>query len=339
MSRVGLVLGAGGVVGQAYHAGVLTALEHDFGWDPRTADVIVGTSAGSITGTLLRTGIPAMDLAAWTVRAPLSEDGLVLHELVGEELPAFDPFNALHVVRRPPSLPGREMLARALLRPWHFRPIAASLALLAPGTRDIAEQLTALRQVEGQDWPEQDLWICAVRRRDGRRVVFGRPGTPEVPLHLAIAASCAVPGYFTPVQIGHRSYVDGGAHSPTNAAVLRERDLDLVIVVSPMSGPTGVVTDIYAALRLHAARMVRREVRALRRAGIDVVVFRPGADEQGVMGNDFMEGGRVDEIVQHSFLAAGAHAARPEVRKLLSPLTAQGRPPQVDPPDEQPSAG
>jgi NTE family protein len=320
-----LVLGAGGVVGQAYHAAVLTELAHDFGWDPRNADVIVGTSAGSITGTLLRTGIPATDLAAWTVRAPLSEEGLLLHDIVGEELPEFEPFNALHVVRRPPSLPGREMVARALLRPWHFRPIAASLALLAPGTRDIAAQLTALRQVEGQQWPERDLWICAVRRRDGRRVVFGRPGTPQVPLHLAVAASCAVPGYFAPVQIGGRSYVDGGAHSPTNAAILRERELDLVIVVSPMSGPTGVIKDVYAALRLHATRVARREVRALRRAGIDVVVFRPGVEEQAVMGNDPMAGGRVGEIVQHSFLAAGAHAADTEVRELLRVLSTRGR--------------
>jgi NTE family protein len=31
MMRVGLVLGGGGVVGMAYHAGVLAALEHDLG--------------------------------------------------------------------------------------------------------------------------------------------------------------------------------------------------------------------------------------------------------------------------------------------------------------------
>lgn len=317
------------MVGQAYHAGVLAALEHDCGWDPRSADVIVGTSAGSITGTLLRTGVPASELAAWTVRAPLSAEGMVLHQIVGEEMPEFEPFKASHVVRRPPSLPGREMLTRALLRPWHFRPLAASLALLAPGTRDIAEQLTALRQVEGHDWPERDLWICAVRRRDGPRVVFGRPGAPEVPLHMAIAASCAVPGYFTPVRIGDRSYVDGGAHSPTNAAILRARDPDLVIMISPMSGPAGVVKDIYAASRWHARRVARREARALRRTGIDVVVFRPGRAEQQVMGNDFMAGARVDEIVQQSFLAAGAHAAKPELRELLSVLAAQCRPPEA----------
>lgn len=82
--RVGLVLGAGGVVGQAYHSGVLAALEHDYGWDPRTADVIVGTSAGSITGMLLRSGVPASELAAWTVKAPLTSEGAVLRQILGE---------------------------------------------------------------------------------------------------------------------------------------------------------------------------------------------------------------------------------------------------------------
>jgi len=320
MPGVGLVLGAGGVVGQSYHAGVLAALEHDLGWDPRTADVIVGTSAGSITGMLLRVGVPASELAAWAVKAPLSAEGQLLHEIVGPEAPAFDPFNALDLLRRPPHLPGSEMVLRALLHPWQFRPLAAALALLAPGTRNIADELTALREVEGQEWPERELWICAVRRRDGRRTVFGREDGPTAPLHLAIAASCAVPGYFAPVRIGDRTYVDGGAHSPTNAEILRRRDLDLVIVVSPMSGPAGRSPDIYAAVRWHAGRMARQEVVALRRAGPTVVVLRPGRDEQEVMGNDFMARHRLDEVVQQSFLATGAYAAQPRIRQVLRRL-------------------
>ncbi|MBY9074923.1 patatin-like phospholipase family protein [Nocardioides sp. WL0053] len=320
MARVGLVLGAGGVVGQAYHAGVLAALEHDVGWDPRGVDVVVGTSAGSITGTLLRSGVPASELAAWAVRAPLAAEGHLLAEWFGEESPVFEPFRLWDVVRRPPALPGRHMVQRALVRPWHFRPMTAALALLAPGRSDITEQLTALREVEGRDWPEQDLWICAVRRRDGRRVVFGREGTPQVPLHLAVASSCAVPGYFAPVHIGHDSYVDGGAHSPTNAATLRGRELDLVVVVSPMSGPSGLPRDPYGTSRWHAGRLARREVRALRAEGTTVVALRPGEVAQRAMGNDFMSGERVEEIVQAAFFEAGAYAAQPEVRELLAPL-------------------
>ena len=92
MTRIGLVLGAGGVVGQAYHAGVLAALEHDYGWDPRSAEVIVGTSAGSITGALLRSGVPASELAAWTVKSPLAPEGSVLREVFGSEHPKFEPY-------------------------------------------------------------------------------------------------------------------------------------------------------------------------------------------------------------------------------------------------------
>src|SRR5687768_17021757 len=41
---IGLVLSAGGGAARSYHAGTLAALAADTGWDPRTADLIVGTS-------------------------------------------------------------------------------------------------------------------------------------------------------------------------------------------------------------------------------------------------------------------------------------------------------
>ena len=61
MASVGLVLGAGGVVGGAYHAGALAALSETAGWDARDADVIVGTSAGSIAAAALRAGLSGPD--------------------------------------------------------------------------------------------------------------------------------------------------------------------------------------------------------------------------------------------------------------------------------------
>jgi|SRR5689334_75348 NTE family protein len=317
MTRVGLVLGAGGVVGQAFHAGVLAALENDLRWDPRDADVIVGTSAGSITGSLLRGGVPASELAAWTVRAPLAAEGKVLNDLFGSHSPLFDPFQVADLLRLP-SLPSASMIRRAIARPWRFRPLPAALALLGAGWRDVRPHVEAVGSVTDDQWPRRDLWVCAVRRSDGRRIVFGRAGTAEVPLRLAVAASCSVPGYFAPVTIGRDAYIDGGAHSPTNAATLRSENLDLVIIVSPMSGPNGLRPDPLTGARWHAARLLRREVRALRSRGTSVVVFEPGRDEQALIGNDFMNGSRVHEIVQASFLAAGARASRPEVRRSLT---------------------
>ena len=210
MTRVGLVLGGGGVVGQAYHSGVLAVLQNDLGFDARTADLIVGTSAGSITGALLRLGISAENLAAWTVKAPL---------------------------------------------------------------------------------------------------------------HLAIGASCAVPGYFAPVQVGRQSYLDGGVHSPTNAAILRGQGLDVVVVIAPMSGPTGWQPGFFPAARRYSERLLQQEVRALRAEGIATVVFTPGAGEQQVMGTDMMSRARLDEVVSSSYLAAGRHAAAPEVADILHRAT------------------
>jgi NTE family protein len=317
MTRVGLVLGAGGVVGQAYHSGVLAVLEHDYGFDAREADMIVGTSAGSITGTLLRLGVSSGDLAAWTVKAPLSGEDEVMRQMAELPEPQFAPLRPLDLLRRPMRPPGPHMLRRALSRPWQFRPLAAGLALLAPWEHDVVEKLGALRELEKSSWPERDLWICAVRRSDGRRVVFGRPGSPPAPIHLAMAASCAVPGYFAPVRIGDHTYVDGGAHSPTNAAILRGQDLDVVTVVSPMSGPPGAYLNLLSASRRHSARLLYREVRALERSGVQVLVFAPGDAEQEVMGDDMMSRNRLPEVIQQSFLGAGARAASPRARRLL----------------------
>jgi NTE family protein len=317
VARVGLVLGAGGVVGQAYHAGVLAVLEHDCGFDAREADVIVGTSAGSVTGTLLRLGVSSSDLAAWTVKAPLSGTDAFARRMAQLPDPVFAPLRPLDLLRRPMRLPGPHLVARALTHPRQFRPLTAAMTLLAPGRHDIVAQLAALRELETASWPERDLWICAVRRRDGQRVVFGRRGSPPAPIHLAMAASCAVPGYFAPVRIGDRTYVDGGVHSPTSAAILRGQGLDLVIVIAPMSGPPGPPLNLLAASRRHSARLLQREVRALERSGVEVLVFRPGSAVQEVMGDDMMSRARMNEVIQRSFLGAGARAAGPRARRLL----------------------
>src|SRR6059058_1589607 len=114
VTRVGLVLGAGGVVGQAYHAGVLAVLEHDCGFDAREADMIVGTSAGSVTGTLLRLGVSSGDLAAWTVKAPLTGTDTLSRQIAQLPDPVFAPLRPLELLRRPMRLPGPHMVARAL---------------------------------------------------------------------------------------------------------------------------------------------------------------------------------------------------------------------------------
>ena len=249
MTRVGLVLGAGGVVGQAYHAGVLAVLEHDYGFDARDVDMIVGTSAGSITGTLLRLGVSSGDLAAWTVKAPLSGDDEFMRRMA--EMP--DPR------ARAAAPAGPDPAADAPAQPAHGAPRDdAALAVPAAGGRPGAARAWEARHRRGS-WPRCESWrspggrtgTCGSARSagatDGGSSSAGRDPLRR-PIHLAMAASCAVPGYFAPVRIGDHSYVDGGVHSPTNAAILRGQELDLVIVISPMSGPPGPSLSLLARL-------------------------------------------------------------------------------------------
>ncbi|HEX2576402.1 MAG TPA: patatin-like phospholipase family protein [Aquihabitans sp.] len=316
MTKVGLVLGAGGIVGQAYHAGVLAALEQDLGWDPRTADVIVGTSAGSLTGAALSVGVPAMDLAAWSVQVEPSDEGRPFFEALGAdgvELPPFDPRRML----RPWRLPSPQLLARVARRPWAFRPSVAALTLLPPGWVDLSEHADAVIPLLGEEWPGH-LRICAARADSGARVVFGRAGAPEATLDRAVAASCAIPGYFQPVEIGGVDYFDGGVHSPTNADVLREEHLDLVIVSSPMSAAHGRAMTPDASFRWANHRRLERECKRLRAAGTEVVRFEPTASVLRAMGMNAMADDRSDRVTRAAFFEVGARAIEDPVAARLA---------------------
>src|SRR3954471_23034629 len=63
--RVGMVLGAGGVVGASWLIGALEALESETGWPAADGDHIVGTPAGLAIGTLAASGYPAEYIAAY----------------------------------------------------------------------------------------------------------------------------------------------------------------------------------------------------------------------------------------------------------------------------------
>jgi NTE family protein len=288
VSRIGLVLGAGGVTGDAYHRGVLAAML-EAGYDGRDAEIIVGTSAGAMVGAALRRP---------------------------DNPPAVPVVGTVHA-RRLGRGPDPTPLLMALARPWRARAGTVLTSLLPTGRRSTEFLVAQLRHAHGDRWPDRSLWICAVRRHDGRRVVFGRPGAPPTDVAHAVAASIAIPGYFHPVEINGQAYVDGGVHSPTNAGVLRGQGLDLVIVSSPMSVDARAMrATADAPLRLYWHRVLRREVRALQRRGTAVVTIEPGGDLVRIMGANPMRGGRVDEVEA----AAAERAGRVLAEQLGSDL-------------------
>ena len=315
-ARVGLVLGGGGLVGQAYHAGVLAALEHDLCWDPRDADTIVGTSAGSLTGVLLRSGVPASELAAWLVEAEVSVRTRDMFAGINRDI-VFDPLEWTSFLR--PGLPGLGLL-HGLLVPPRSRLVTAALTLLRSGGRVVVEELAFLDAVTDGSWPAAPFLVCTVRRADGRRVVFGLgPGEPP-PVQLATAASCAVPGYFAPVTIDGVDYIDGGAHSITNADVLAAsgQHFDVVVVVSPMSCAGRTPLTFGGSVRRLARRALRHELAALESVADRIVVFEPGPSAIEAMGDDVMSRDVLRDVVREAFLeTAGQLDSCPDARRVL----------------------
>jgi NTE family protein len=279
MTRTALVLGAGGLPGEAFEAGVLAALEEALGWDARSADVIIGTSAGSRVGTLLRANISAQDLFAYETNGPVSADGEPLLAKI-REIPELPDLSAPRLPRVPPLA----LLTRAARNPWRSR-AGLLTAALPTGTYPTAPFAEVLRRLTGTAWPEEALWIVAARLPFGERVVFGRGDWPECDVPQAVSASCCIPGIFAPVEIDDGRYVDGGVHSPTNADLLVDEDVDTVVVVSPMStNREAVVWSRPNPFRMYFRALLAAEVRRLRKRGKTVLVFQPGAAEQRAMG-------------------------------------------------------
>jgi len=309
------VLGAGGVAGGAFHAGVLAAIEEVTGWDPRRAAVLVGTSAGSVTAASLRAGLSAADLLARAEGRPMSAAGTRLMAAVGppRRPPPLQPGGRN---RRPADIVAR--LARAAARPLEARPMALAAALLQEGAVGTELISTAIAGLANGAWPGDPLWVCAVRERDGRLVVFGRDSKP--PLPDAVAASCAIPGFYRPVSIDGEPFVDGGAHSPTNADVLADADLGLglVLVSSPMSvvGSRPRLT-MDQPVRRWSRLVLETEAHRLRRLGLRVITFQPTAADAEVVGPNAMDPDRRAVVARQARSSTLARLARPDTRARL----------------------
>jgi NTE family protein len=144
----------------------------------------------------------------------------------------------------------------------------------------------------GVSWDGR-LRVAAVDLASGRRVMFGAPGSPPATVGQAVEASCAIPGYFRPVAIGGRRYVDGGAWSPTNmdtADVARGAEV-LCLNPTGASGPS-----VAGAVGLVSRSAATVEALALRRAGARVTVVVPDPETAAVMAGNLMNPGPRDRV-------------------------------------------
>jgi NTE family protein len=339
--KVGLVLGAGGVMGGAWLTGGLHALAEETGWDPARADHIVGTSAGSMMGALLACEIPPWFMVAHS-------RGETFERLVDVDgRPAAEADRSAGAVFRlertlPPIGPGSWRLAmRTLSDPRRHTPAALLSGWLPRGFISTEPLRDTIRRVVPSGWaPHPGLWVVACDYASGKRVAFGREGSPRADLADAVAASCAIPGFYHPVTIAGRQYVDGGMYSTSNLDVLCDERLDLVVCLNPTSTlhPTRAwnpLERVAAAVRGASGRRLGNEARKLRAAGTRVVLIQPTAHDLAVMGANLMSRRRRNEVIDTAMRTVAEQLRGDENREALASLPA-GEPHKLARPDGSP---
>ncbi len=216
MSGRALILGGGGVTGVAWSIGLLTGLaEADV--DVRSADLIVGTSAGSSVAAQLTSGRPLDELYAAQLTANSAEIPANLSRL------SLLRWAWAAVTTRSPEAFGAR-LGRAALRAQTISEEQRRAAIAA--------------RLPSTEWPERRLLVTAVDAESGEFRTFDRDS--GVSLLDAVCASCAVPLVWPPVTIGGRRYIDGGIRSAANADLAE--GYQQVLIVAPVSAGGGPIT-------------------------------------------------------------------------------------------------
>lgn len=313
--RRGLVLGAGGVLGAAWTIGALDAVQDVYGWDPREADVLVGTSAGSVLAASLGCGIAV--------------DALLHHQqgLVVEGDPRIEYDHGSSGALPPLPLPfvgsPRGMISSAL-HPFRTTPMMALSTVLPLGRGSIEPvgQLVDGIVPRGQWAHHPRTWVVAMDYDSGRRVAFGREGAPGAPLRDAVMASCSIPGWYAPVRVGGRRYVDGGACSPTSLDLLARERLDEVVVLSPMTStqyddPSSVAARIERRFRRLVTKRLLGEVEKVTGTGTRVTLLGPGPADLAGIGANLMDPRRREQVLETSLRTSRDALREPGLRAAV----------------------
>lgn len=280
-----LVLGAGGILGEAWTSAVLAGMEEAGGFDARQCRGLVGTSAGSIVAAALAAGVrPRSRLGRLPEQPPLERDPL----LAG----ASEPTGARRVVGAAGALAAGPAASLASIvmnsaAPGGALVRRAALARIPRGQRSLAQLRREIERI-GADWDGR-LQVAAVELETGRRVAFGSPGAPSVSVADAVSASCAIPGVFRPLRHGGRSYVDGGAWSLTNMDLAEVGQGDRVLCLNPTGARGPTLASASSAIAPWSRSVAAAEALVLRGRGARVSTVHPDRDAARAMGPNLMD--------------------------------------------------
>jgi len=339
--RIGLVLGGGGVIGNAYITGVLEGLRRATGWDAIDAELTVGTSAGSVNGGLLAAGVSADILYAHLMgelERALPGDGSPPRESTRRLAQQRDRdwtarlYPSTNQAPRPALASPRSVL-RALANPRRTPFEVWLTGLLPEGSRSTKTIGEIIENVWSEGWPRRRFWAVATDLESGRRVPFGRPGAPATDLSRAVRASCAIPSFFAPVRVQGRRFVDGGIWSVSNLDLVQREYLDLVVCVNPLSplharpldtpgrGPDWVHR-IERAVWNRFARRLDEERRRVEATGTPVLLIQPSAADLEVIPMNWMEPRPRRQVASRALETTAEALTRPDALDAVARLRA-----------------
>ncbi|MEN8654307.1 patatin-like phospholipase family protein [Streptomyces sp. 21So2-11] len=271
MTDTALVLGGGGLTGIGWEAGIVHGLA-EAGVDLSNADVVVGSSAGSIVGAQLTSG--RLTLPELYERQ--------LADPTGETPGHIGPGVFLRFARAMLSARTAEACGEKLGR----------FALDADTPGEAERRAVIARRLVSHDWPERCLRITAVDALTGALRIFDKDS--GVPIVDAVAASCAVPGVWPPVTIGGRKWIDGAVHSPANAHLAA--GYGRVVVIAPTASGVRAIASPRAQAALLAAD------------GVRVEVISPDAAARKAFGHNVLDPARRAAAARAGLAQAAAHA-------------------------------
>ena len=281
MTKNALVLGGGGILGIAWEIGVLKGLQDD-GVDVTEADLIVGTSAGSVVGARIAQGATIGDLVAEQY-AP--SDGMLEEAMKEVDLP-----NVMSVFQKWAGL--TEMTQETCAE--------VGAMALASKTAPEDQWLDWFEKTIGPEWPTRDLRVTAVDAESGEFRVWTREDSVDV--RHAVASSCAVPGLFPCVTINGRRYQDGGVRSGTSADLAD--GCDNVLIIAPIGAGDTSIDPLLG-------RMTKAEAEALGAAGSSVELLFPDEATLAVFGIN-----RMDTTKRGEALEGGVAQGRELAKRL-----------------------
>ena len=299
--RRALVLGGGGPLGIAWESGLLSGLIEG-GVALPEADLVLGTSAGSVAGAALTLGADLRGLA------DLAGEPLPLP--AGMAQPSFHSLQAaLMSAAAHASGPGEAL-------------VEIGRVARTSTTASESDYLThpIFNLLHAQQWP-RSFRCTGIDTETAQLTVWDADS--GVALDRAAAASCAIPTIFPVIDITGRKYMDGGMRDPLNARLAAGHDVVIVVSCWALELPEDIV-DSSSEARDTAAGA---DFAHLRANGSKVHLVQPsvGYLQLSAFGANIMD----VSLVPAAF-RAGLDQATAEVKHLRTVWTARSAPPTTE---------